>query len=63
MNKNDLLEMVSNLEVQLNEAEDKITMSTYLKVCKSVYLSTYFRLILVRKQRLEIIGPSLQRME
>ena len=32
MNKNDLLEMISNLEVQLNEAEDKITMSTYLKV-------------------------------
>ena len=63
MNKNDLLEMISNLEVQLNEAEDKITMSTYLKVCNSVCLLTYFRLILVRKQRLEIIGPSLQRME
>ena len=63
MNKNDLLEMISNLEVQLNEAEDKITMSTYLKVRKNVCLQTNFRLILVRKQRLEIIGPSLQRME
>ena len=32
MSKNELLEMISNLEVQLNEAEDKITMSTHLQV-------------------------------
>jgi len=31
MSKNELLEMISNLEVQLNEAEDKITMSTHLQ--------------------------------
>ena len=34
MSKNELLEMISNLEVQLNEAEDKITMSTHLQVSK-----------------------------
>ena len=35
MSKNELLEMISNLEVQLNEAEDKITMSTHLQVNKN----------------------------
>lgn len=31
MSKSELLEMISNLEIQLNEAEDKITMSTHLQ--------------------------------
>lgn len=45
MSKNDLLEMISNLEVQLNEAEDKITMFTHLQVRKNSfrYLKDYFR--------------------
>ena len=45
MSKNDLLEMISNLEVQLNEAEDKITMFTHLQVRKNYlrYLKDYFR--------------------
>ena len=79
MSKNELLEMISNLEVQLNEAEDKITMSTHLQVnnnlqspflrCKSystIYGTTVnaaLEIILGREQRFEIIDSSLQRME
>ena len=54
MSKNELLEMISNLEVQLNEAEDKITMSTHLQVSNNCKLKCVLTL---RILKLKIFVP------
>ena len=55
MSKNELLEMISNLEVQLNEAEDKITMSTHLQVNKNLLSNRTFLSLRILVLELEIL--------
>ena len=57
MSKNELLEMISNLEVQLNEAEDKITMSTHLQVSNNCKSKTVLTLRILKEKKITIFVP------